>query len=178
MSDARTIELRVPGLLQFRDVALRVVMEACKLVGKRQAAALAGKGDESPGTEMPLPSSYDFHDQFTLEFTSAFSEIYNNIPIHAYEGKGGGTIEFIIHIGADHLMVDIVDTGKCFDIDTIPLPDELPMSGMGIHIARTMLDDLEYVAGPPNRWRLVKYMERPQESPEQPPAPPGASAPE
>jgi anti-sigma regulatory factor (Ser/Thr protein kinase) len=174
MSDVRTIELRVPGLLQFRDVALRVVMEACKLVGKAGAAAHADKSGPAPGIRIPLSSSYDFHDQFTMEFTSAFSEIYNNIPIHAYEGKGKGTIECTIHIGADHLMVDVVDTGKSFDIDTVPLPDDLPMSGMGIHIARTMLDELEYVAGPPNRWRLVKYLERPQDRPEQP-APPGPS---
>jgi anti-sigma regulatory factor (Ser/Thr protein kinase) len=112
-----------------------------------------------------------------MEFTSAFSEIYNNIPIHAYEGKGKGTIEFTIHIGVDHLMVDVVDTGKSFDIDTVPPPDEFPMSGMGIHIARTMLDDLEYIAGPPNRWRLVKYLERPQERSEEQPAPPEASPP-
>lgn len=158
MPDARIIELRVPGSLQFRDVAIRVITEACKLVGK--GTARAGKG-----LELPPPAPYDFDDQFTMEFASAFSEIYNNIPIHAYEGKGKGHIEFTIHIGADYLMVDVVDTGKSFDIDTVPLPDEMPMSGMGIHIARTMLDDLEYVAGPPNRWRLVKYLQTSENQP-------------
>jgi anti-sigma regulatory factor (Ser/Thr protein kinase) len=162
MSDARIIKLKVPGLLQFRDVAMRVIMEACKLVGK-SAAVTAGKGMQGP--ELPLSASYDFDDQFAVEFASAFSEIYNNIPIHAYEGKDKGYIEFSIHIGADYLMVEVVDTGKSFDIDTVPLPDEMPMSGMGIHIARTMLDDLEYVAGPPNRWRLVKYLQPSENQP-------------
>jgi anti-sigma regulatory factor (Ser/Thr protein kinase) len=163
MSDARTIELRVPGLLQFRDVAMRVIMEACKLVGKSSAAA----GKSMQASELSLSPAYDFDDQFTMEFASAFSEIYNNIPIHAYEGKDTGTIEFTIHIGVDYLMVDVVDTGKSFDIDTVPLPDEMPLSGMGIHIARTMLDDLEYVAGPPNRWRLVKYLQPSENQPMQ-----------
>lgn len=165
MSDVHDIELTVPGLLQFRDVALRVIMESCKLVGKLDAepgmmgsngSARDSRVRAAPG--LPLSDRYEFEDRFTLEFASAFSEIYNNIPIHAYEGGGKGNIEFKIRIGRDHLIVDITDTGKSFDLDSVPAPEEIAMGGMGIHIARSMLDELEYRSGPPNRWRLVKYM--------------------
>jgi anti-sigma regulatory factor (Ser/Thr protein kinase) len=157
MSDAHTIELTVPGLLQFRDLAVRVVMESCKLLGRLEADATS---DSNRRANTPS-ERFDFNDQFTVEFTSAFQEIFNNIPKHAYGGSGGGSIRFDIEVGHDHLIVNITDTGKSFDISEVPLPDDLPISGMGLHIARTMLDELHYEPGPPNRWRLVKYVRQP-----------------
>jgi len=39
------------------------------------------------------------------------------------------------------------------------LDDEsLPEGGMGIHIAKTMLDEMTYEPGPPNLWRLCKRL--------------------
>ena len=34
----------------------------------------------------------------------------------------------------------------------------LPEGGMGIHIAKTMLDEITYEPGPPNLWRLLKRL--------------------
>ena len=47
--------------------------------------------------------------------------------------------------------------------DVPPLPSELdadtlPEGGMGIHIAKTMLDEVTYEPGPPNLWRLCKRL--------------------
>jgi len=194
MPDARTIELTIPGTLGFRDVAVRVVMESCRILsqsietisahsqahgGDRGQSASNGADDNGtgakPGTTsnplLPLPDGYDFEDEFTLAFTSAFSEIFNNIPIHAYSGQASGMIQFAIEIGVNRLAVEITDTGKSFDIDDVPLPDELPIGGMGIHIARMMLDELEYQPGPPNRWRLVKYVQSSSDAHPQPERP-------
>jgi hypothetical protein len=33
-----------------------------------------------------------------------------------------------------------------------------PEGGMGIHIAKTMLDEISYEPGPPNLWRLMKRL--------------------
>ena len=58
----------------------------------------------------------------------------------------------------------VKDHGKPFDIDGVaPLPAELdeeslPEGGMGIHIAKTMLDEMTYEPGPPNLWRLLKRL--------------------
>lgn len=161
MSGAVVIQLSLPGRLQFCDVARRVIMESCKLVGAVDDEELAGSSPSSlpsAGLSGGLSDRYEFEDRFTLEFISAFSEIYNNIALHAYDGMAHGTIDFKVHIGSDRLIVEMSDMGKTFDIDAVPVPDELPTGGMGIYIARTMLDELEYQPGPPNRWRLAKYM--------------------
>ena len=152
MSGVAVIQLSLPGSLQFCDVARRVVMESCKLVGSVDDDELSRSSPSS------LSDRYEFEDRFTLEFISAFSEIFNNIALHAYADIPHGTIEFSVHIGSDQLIVEMSDTGKTFDIDAVPVPDELPTGGMGIYIARTMLDELEYQPGPPNRWRLAKYV--------------------
>ena len=168
MSDSSKVALTIPGLLEFRDVAMRVVMESCKLVGRQ------GSGDDSGnnGEKHGLSESFQFTDELTLAFSSAFSEIFNNIVLHAYRDSDGGTIDLEFTIAADHLAVQLTDHGKSFDIDAVkPLEDPLPMGGMGIHIARTMLDELVYESGPPNRWRLVKYIQQPQEQQASTPAP-------
>jgi len=105
---------------------------------------------------------------FDTAVVSAFMEIFNNVAIHAYRRKGGGMIEIAITPTDRELVIEIRDTGTPFDIDGVPpLPDELtdetlPEGGMGIHIAKTMLDEVTYEPGPPNRWRLCKRLDVPQ----------------
>lgn len=157
MPDRRIIKMIIPGLLPFRDMALRVIMEACKLVSTLDAALHRAGRDSQHEKRPELSRRFELDDPFTIEFTSAFSEIFNNISIHAYAGIADGNIEFTIHVGRDVLMVEITDMGKSFNMEDVPAPCDLPVGGMGIHIARAMLDELHYQPGPPNRWRLVKY---------------------
>jgi anti-sigma regulatory factor (Ser/Thr protein kinase) len=160
MPEERVVELTIPGALVFRDLALRVVMESCRLFGKSEALfdTQPRSGHPVKRKELPAQDGFDLSDDFTVEFVSAFSEIYNNIPIHAYAGGDDQErIQLRIAIARDHLTVELTDTGKSFDIQAVPLPDTLPTSGMGIHIARSMLDELVYEPGPPNHWRLTKY---------------------
>ena len=102
--------------------------------------------------------SLDLQRDFDSEFISAFSEIFNNISIHAYERSDQGEVRIEINPSTDRLIVVITDHGKSFDIDSVPPPalDELPEGGMGIHIARACLDELTYTPGSPNTWRLSK----------------------
>jgi anti-sigma regulatory factor (Ser/Thr protein kinase) len=73
-------------------------------------------------------------------------------------------IELAITPGEGELLIELKDHGKTFDIDGVePLPEDmsdasLPEGGMGIHIAKTMLDEVTYEPGPPNLWRLLKRM--------------------
>ena len=148
-----TLRLVVPGHLRFRTVAVRFVAEACRLVsGSRMF------DDRTGGFQVQHP--------FDTAFVSAFMEIYNNIALHAYcgtdvSGTGGtGVIEIIASVGAVALTLEIRDTGASFDLQAIPVPalDELPEGGMGLHIARTMLDEMSYLPGSPNLWRLSKRL--------------------
>jgi serine/threonine-protein kinase RsbW len=147
------IRLSIPGTLVYRGVAVRVVAEAARLVSRSQ--------NRDPSELLPN----DVRDPFDTAIVSAFAEIFNNIAIHAYERQGGGAIELAILAEPRELVIEIVDHGRPFDIAAVPpVPTELderslPEGGMGIHIARTMLDEMTYEPGPPNLWRLAKRLD-------------------
>jgi anti-sigma regulatory factor (Ser/Thr protein kinase) len=147
---AATIRLTVPGTLRYRAVAVRVVAEAARLVSS------------SSRIDPKDPIAFDVQDPFDTAVVSAFMEIFNNVAIHAYKRRGGGTIDIAITPTDHELLIEVRDHGKPFDIDEVaPLPseldeDSLPEGGMGIHIAKTMLDEMIYEPGPPNLWRLRK----------------------
>jgi anti-sigma regulatory factor (Ser/Thr protein kinase) len=146
MSAAAILRLTVPGHLRFRSVAVRFVAEACRLVSGAKVV------DERGG-------SYEVQHAFDTAFVSAFMEIFNNIALHAYRnGAATGDIEFVATVGNASLTVELRDNGEPFNLESVPVPelDSLPEGGMGIHIARTMLDEMVYQAGPPNIWRLTK----------------------
>ena len=147
---AAPIRLTVPGLLRYRSIAVRVVAEAARLVS---SSAVKDPND---------PLAHDVRDPFDTAVVSAFAEIFNNVVIHAYKRKGGGTIEIAITPKDRELVIEVKDQGSPFDIEGVaPLPGELddanlPEGGMGIHIAKTLLDEMTYEPGPPNLWRLCK----------------------
>lgn len=139
----------LPGALVCRPLAVRVVAEACRLVSSPQPHAEA----------VDLSSAgYDLRNRFDIDFISAFMEIFNNIAVHAYRRTGNGDVEIAIGVHPGELVVELKDFGVPFDLSTVPEPalDELPEGGMGIHIARTMLDEMAYEPGPPNLWRMIK----------------------
>ncbi len=145
-----TLRLVVPGHLRFRTVAIRFVSEACRLVSGSPMF-----DDRTGGFQVQHP--------FDTAFVSAFMEIYNNIALHAYSGQALGAIEITASVSATALALEIRDTGSVFDLTAVPIPalDELPEGGMGLHIARTMLDEMSYHPGPPNFWRLSKRLSAP-----------------
>ena len=149
---AAPIRLTVPGTLRYRDLAVRIVAEAARLV--------SCSSHRNPNVLL----DHDVRDPFDTAVVSAFAEIFNNVAIHAYKRKGGGVIEIVITPGERELIIELTDTGSSFDIDEVaPLPTDLdvhnlPEGGMGIHIAKTMLDEVTYEPGPPNLWRLCKRL--------------------
>lgn len=145
MGGSVTIRLSSPCSLRHRALAVRLVAEACRLA----------RGDDTSVDESSL--AFDLRDPFDTEVVSAFAEIYNNIALHAY-GRRDGHIEIAIAIEPDAMTVEIRDSGIAFDPSTVPEPDldALPEGGMGLHIARAMLDEVAYEPGPPNLWRLIK----------------------
>lgn len=149
---AASIQLTVPGTLRYRNIAVRVVAEAARLVSCSE--------QRDPNDLL----DYDVRDPFDTAVVSAFMEIFNNVAIHAYQRKDGGLIDISITANERELMIEIKDHGEAFDLEGVaPLPTELdeatlPEGGMGIHIAKTMLDEVTYEPGPPNLWRLRKRL--------------------
>ncbi len=126
------IRLTIPSRLECRDLAVRTVASACKLV--------RGGGD-------------DFHN----EVISAFSEALNNVILHGY-GPVIGELQIEIEPRHDRLIIRLMDYGKTFDPRTAPAPDldSLPESGMGVFIMRSFMDDISYAGGTPNTLSMTK----------------------
>src|ERR1700754_3664551 len=122
---AATIRLSVPGTLRYRDLAVRIVAEAARLVS---CSAQRAPND---------PLDHDVRHPFDTAVVSAFMEIFNNIAIHAYQRKGSGMIEIEITPTLDAIVIEVKDDGRPFDLENVlPLPvdldeDSLPEGGMG-----------------------------------------------
>jgi serine/threonine-protein kinase RsbW len=135
------IRVRVPGTLAYRNLALRVVAAATKMIGNAEC-------EPSPALE-----------ELEAQTVSAVGEAFNNIAIHAYKGVAPGEIDVLIESDAERVVVEMTDTGASFDPSTVAVPelDELPENGMGLFIIRSFMDEVTYAAGPPkNVLRLVK----------------------
>lgn len=148
------IRLTLPADLRFRDVAVRVVAEACRMIVRPRPI------QSSPVAAATTSSTQlDLSDRFSAEMVSAVSEIFNNIAIHGFADRPAGDISIEMTVARDHLVIQICDEGAAFDLAQVPKPelDKLPEGGMGIHIAKACVDELDYTPGPPNRWRMTKY---------------------
>jgi serine/threonine-protein kinase RsbW len=130
------IRASIPSSLEYRDLAIRLVASACKLV---------------------TLSSERFHN----EAISAFSEALNNVVLHG-RLDAGAQIEIEINPCDDHLTIRLLDHGASFDPRTAPEPDleSLPESGLGAFIIRSFMDDIGYSGGTPNILTMTKYVER------------------
>ncbi len=145
------ITLTVPGALKYRDVAVRVVGAACKLLGP-QAADRA--------------SSPDLGEEFASQVVSAFGEAFNNLALHGYKGMPDGRIEIevsstVAEDGGGVLSIRLRDTGRVFDPrEHLVPPDAEPERGMGLFIIRSFIDEVDYEKGPPNVMILKKRFQR------------------
>jgi serine/threonine-protein kinase RsbW len=134
------IRLQIPGSLEFRDLAIRVVAAACKLV--------AGGDEEARAA---------FDDQVI----SAFGEAFNNAAIHSYKGRPLGAVEIEIEVAPAQITLRIADYGQSFDPTQVAEPDldALPESGLGLFIMRSFMDSVFYTAGAPNVLSMTKHMQ-------------------
>ncbi|HEX8952269.1 MAG TPA: ATP-binding protein [Polyangia bacterium] len=138
------IHLRVPGTLRYRDLAVRVVGAACKLVGTP---------DET--TTGPIRNT-----EWDNEVVSAFGEAFNNAAIHSYDGRKPGDVEIEVETGLTAITIRLIDHGNSFALEDVPVPDleALPESGLGLYIIRSFMDEVKYVAGSPNVLSMTKYL--------------------
>jgi len=134
------IRIQMLGILDHRDVALRAVSAACKLVTRR-----------------PLGPAWT---EFRMQVVSAVGEAFNNIVLHGYAGRDDGVIEMEIRTRRDRILVELRDYGASFDPTTVPEPDfdSLPESGLGLFIIRSFMQ-ISYRPGSPNVLTLTKTLQ-------------------
>ena len=128
----------MPGTLRYRPIAVRVVAEAARWCRRN----VARDPDD--------PLAHDVRDPFDTAVVSAFMEIFNNVAIHAYKRVGGGTIEIALTTGTEPSSRSRSRTRASRStsprVAALPEeldPEQLPEGGMGIHIAKTMLDEID-----------------------------------
>src|SRR5450432_975552 len=134
------IRIQMLGILDHRDVALRAVSAACKLVTRK-------------------PQGPAWND-FRMQVVSAVGEAFNNIVLHGYEGRGDGVIEMEIRTRPERISIEMRDYGSSFDPTTVLPPDfdSLPESGLGLFIIRSFMQ-LSYTPGSPNVLTLTKTLD-------------------
>jgi serine/threonine-protein kinase RsbW len=134
------IRIQMLGILDHRDVALRAVSAACKLV-----------------TRKPQGKAWN---EFRMQVVSAVGEAFNNIVLHGYEGRGDGVIEMEIRTRPERISIEMRDYGSSFDPTSVPEPDfdSLPESGWGLFIIKAYMS-ISYTPGRPNVLTLSKTLE-------------------
>ena len=135
--------LEVPGIIECRDMVLRTVSSACKLIIPDTSANAARCRE------------------FTAHLVSAVGEAYNNIVLHGYAGRETGSVKVQIENCSEWMRVIIKDWGAGFDPAQALPPDleALPESGLGVFIMRSFVDEISYTAGSPNVLTLMKRLD-------------------
>jgi serine/threonine-protein kinase RsbW len=135
------IRLQLRGILEHRDLALRAVATACRMV-----------------TRSPRGRAWR---EFQHQVLSAVSEGFNNVVLHGKvdraERAAAGGVDLRIETRLGRIRIELRDWGPGFDPSRFRRPaiDPLPESGMGLHIMRSFMD-MSYRAGRPNVLKLDK----------------------
>lgn len=94
----------------------------------------------------------------------AVDEACTNIIKHAYKSSPEGEIILNIEFDEERFTITIIDYGKSFEPDSVPLPDlqkyyrEHKVGGLGMYLMKSLMDDVKYtsVPGKYNRVLLSK----------------------
>jgi Histidine kinase-like ATPase domain len=138
-----TIRLQLSGRLEDRNVALRAVAEACKLV--------------TPDPRGPVWS------RFRSQVLSAVGEGFNNIVLHGKVEREAGSIDLRIRTRRGRIQIELRDWGPGFDPSRVrpPVIEALPESGLGLHIMQSFMA-MSYRTGRPNLLTLSKRLQERQ----------------
>jgi anti-sigma regulatory factor (Ser/Thr protein kinase) len=91
----------------------------------------------------------------------AVDEACSNIIEHAYAGSPGGTIAITCEADAEALRVTLVDRGRAFAPETLPAADttsgwrQRRVGGLGWHLMRSSVDEVDYGPDPAGGNRLI-----------------------
>ena len=85
------------------------------------------------------------------ELIIALNEAVTNIIVHGYRGQPG-PIEIVVESSDRLLRVRLRDQAPVFDPTSAPVPDvtlpleQRPLGGLGVHMMRQFVDNLQYQA--------------------------------
>jgi serine/threonine-protein kinase RsbW len=111
------------------------VLESCRLAGADEAAA--------------------------FDLRLAVDEACTNVATHGYAGRGPGPIGVVFESDGMRARVTITDQGAAFRPENVEAPDlaaaagDRPLGGLGWHLIRQVMDEIEYHSGDDSANRLV-----------------------
>jgi anti-sigma regulatory factor (Ser/Thr protein kinase) len=102
-------------------------------------------------------------------FQVAFDELLTNIVDYAHADDADHPIEVALRLDGERLVAEVVDSGAPFDpLQDSATPDieleidDRPVGGLGIHLVRTLMDEVSYRRdGERNRLLLAKRLTPP-----------------
>lgn len=87
---------------------------------------------------------------FLFRMNLVLEEMTLNVMTHG-RAAGASELEVIVACDTDAVTIQIVDDGPRFDpLEDAPLPDpeapleDRPVGGLGVHLVRTMMDEITY----------------------------------
>lgn len=85
-----------------------------------------------------------------FQINLTLEEIVSNCIKYGYRGEPGHTIDLQMSLNSGMVTILVEDTGVPFNVLDAPTPDlhcpveDRPIGGLGVHLARTLMDGLEY----------------------------------
>lgn len=106
-----------------------------------------------------------FSEETADQIALAVDEACTNVIKHAHHYDARRMIDVTVGIDSEKIEIIITDKGKGFDPSKLSKPDlikyihEAKMGGLGIHLMRTLMDEVNYTFNPgvKNQVSLVKY---------------------
>ena len=83
------------------------------------------------------------------DVVQAVDESATNVIVHGYRGAAG-RLEVTVGVEGDQIVVRLVDDAPLFDPTSVPTPDldlpldRRPLGGMGVHLARELMDEVRH----------------------------------
>lgn len=113
-----------------------------------------------------LAQKAGFHQDAADQIALAVDEACTNVIKHAHEFNSRKMIDLSIIYTNKQFEIIITDKGKGFDPQSLEKPDlpkyihEAKMGGLGIHLMKTLMDEVNYSFNPgiKNQVSLIKYL--------------------
>ncbi|MEJ2054496.1 MAG: ATP-binding protein [Calditrichaceae bacterium] len=95
----------------------------------------------------------------------AVDEACTNVIKHAYKYSRDRMLDIAVSLDQEKIEISIMDKGAGFNPDNLPIPDlekymrNAKVGGLGIHLMRTLMDEVNFSINPGNKNQvsLVKY---------------------
>jgi serine/threonine-protein kinase RsbW len=106
-----------------------------------------------------------FNEESVDQIELAVDEACTNVIKHAYKYSRDRMLDIAVSLDQEKIEISIMDKGAGFNPDNLPIPDlekymrNAKVGGLGIHLMRTLMDEVNFSINPgkKNQVSLVKY---------------------